>query len=219
MCIRDRYYSYKIYNNQAGVAGDRSDDYHFGFTNPPETKTTHSMNFMPINQFDLNLNMAVELDEFNNQNVLFVTSTNAGGLSGGVGGDAWDNNIDLTYDMVLGTWAVTGTDWSATRGGPGTVTIDPTLWDYKKISGNTYGWALIADGGTSTDDQGGFQFFQIASTWAPGWITGGLSVGTADGTGSASVMGPSFAPTIIPEPATAMILSIGALFVAVRRRR
>ncbi|MFH1613648.1 MAG: hypothetical protein ABIG61_00990 [Planctomycetota bacterium] len=204
------YYAYKVYNNEAGIPADKTDDYHFGHIYGQTSKG--SLVYNPINSFDIQFAVDVEIDAYGNQDEVFVLSTNAGGLaSDGSGGSPWDDNIDYQYIGATGSWIATGVDWSATRGGAGTLTITPTLWG--KGSSPEY------NGDTSTFDSGGYQYFQIASTWGPGVISSNVSNGLVSS--NAIVVGEVYGPAVepIPEPATCLIVGFGIVCLSSYRRR
>src|SRR3989339_1157239 len=197
------YYAYKVYNNEAGTSNDRTDDYHFGHVYDSGTYT-------PINSFDIVLPVQI-LGEATTTTDLFVVSSGAGSSAGG---GAWNPLIPQLW--TGSEWVMTGVDWSATRGGATGMPIDPTQWDYQKISGNNYAWVQTDAGDTSRGDSGSYQYFEIASTLAPGLVTAHISNGLV----SSNVMiGDVYGPGVVPEPATCFLLGLGFLGLTSYRRR
>ncbi|MDO8302740.1 MAG: PEP-CTERM sorting domain-containing protein [Sedimentisphaerales bacterium] len=191
------YYAYKVYNNEAGVTNDRTDDYHFGHVYDSGT-------FASINTFDIDLPVQIP-GEYGTSNNLYVLSTSAGSSQGG---NAWGPLVDQVF--AGGQWGMTGVDWSATRGGG--LTIDPTQWDNVTTgpSGGR-GWHIIDAGDTSRTSQ----YFEIASKWAPGLVAGHVSTGNVSS--NTTAFGNIYGPAIVPEPATLAILALGGLFIRNRK--
>lgn len=196
------YYAYKVYNNEAGVANDCTDDYHYGHVYDTAT-------YDVINSFDIDFPSQIP-GEYGTSDNLYVLSTSAG--SSKVGGNAWGPLVDGLWNG--NQWVMTGVDWSATRGGG--LTIDPTKWDYAK-HGNQWTWDKLYSGDTSRPriDESG-QYFEIASKLAPGLITGHVSTGliSSNTTAYGDIWGPA---VIVPEPATLAILALGGLLFRSRK--
>jgi len=195
------YYTYKVYNNKVGAPDDRTDDYHYGHV-------YDSGSTEPINTFDVVF--GVDIPNVTGEE-LVVTSSLAGSNAGG---EPWGDLTEQRYDSVTGQWYFTGVDWNAARGvTPGNdMPIEPTQWDLK---GQT--WSMTYAGDTSRSDSGSCQYFQFASTWMPGVVDGYVSNGlhTAD----ALAYGEVYGPTTVPEPATCLLLGLGALRLITARRK
>jgi len=195
------YYTYRVYNNEVGTPEDPSDDYHFGHI--LGDKSQGKLSYDPINSFDVQFGIDIE---YGDGSAIVATSTNAGGYTAdSTGGDPWDENVDWTYIIAEDKWIATGIDWSATRGGPGTQTITPMLWDK----------GLQYDGDSSTSDTGSYQYFQIASIYHPGLVTTHVSNGVHS---TNEILGDIYGPAVIPEPASCLILGLGSFWLLRRRR-
>jgi hypothetical protein len=182
------YYAYKIYNNEAGLANDRSDDYHFGHVYDSGT-------YLPINEFALSWGSAPQMPT--------SAVTILGSAASSSGGNPWGGHVDV---IVIPAPIATGIDWSTTQGA-GAQTIAPAQWDKQGSK-----WYLIYAGDTSTGDTGAYTYFEIASTYAPGNIT--ASVSNSLYWASGTVMGPA----IVPEPASCIVLGLGFAGLLRRRR-
>lgn len=193
------YYAYKVYNNESGTPGNRTDDYHFGHI-------YNSDNYDPVIGFDLDF--PVQIPKITGDE-LVVASTLAGSTSGTT---AWDSLANEVWDGAK--WVTTGVNWSTTAGDE--QALKPTQWAWEKI-GSTYNWVQIYAGDTSRTDAGGYQYFEIASKWAPGPISAHISndLVTSDTTAFGSIYGPA----VVPEPATCLILGFGCGFVFLSSRR
>jgi hypothetical protein len=195
------YYTYRIYNNEAGTANDRTDDYHYGHVYDTST-------YVPINSFAIvpqaDLPVAAEED-------IVVTSALAGSSKGG---GAWNPLVVMGYNGT--DWILTDVDWSATRGGATGQTIDPTKWDYITSGQNKNTWQKLYSGDTSRTDSGS-QYFQIASIFAPDIVTAQVSNGLVSS--NTTINGVVYGPGVVPEPATCLLLGLGFFGLSSYRRR
>ena len=189
------HYAYQIFNNDYyNTPTDRTDDYHFGYIY--DTDATPDK----INKFDVVFDPASGIDD------LLILDTMAGSTAGGGG---WAHSIG--YNIF--TEVYTGLDWIVS-GSTGTQ-IGPAVWDYDRIKGTWY-WINDAAGDRSTQDGdiNGGQYFEIASKWAPGWCSTAVTAGVSSQAGG-MVIGPS----VIPEPASCLILGIGAGCITLFRKK
>lgn len=189
------HYAYQVFNNDYfGTPANKDDDYHFGYVYDSDVTLPDS-----INKFDVVFNPASGIND------LLVLDTAAGSTKGGGG---WAHSPG--FNVLTGLW--TSMDWTVT--GSNGMQIEPARWDYDKVGKNNV-WVRDSAGHRSTKDgDGSSQYFEIASRWAPGWITSSVVTGALAQAGG-SVIGPSVAP--IPEPATCMILGLGC--IALFRKR
>jgi hypothetical protein len=184
------YYAYKLDNAESGTPNNRSDDYHFG----------HVYNSGTANGItSFNLDLGSKIQNITGSELLVISS-----LAGSsTGGNSWNYTVNELDS------AITGVNWSAGSG----AAIQPTQWAWTKV-GSNFKWVLDYSGDTSRNDSSG-QYFEIASTWAPGIINAYVSDGSVST--DVAAYGNVYGPAQTPEPATIAILGLGA--VAMLRRK
>ena len=193
------HYAYQIFNND--LLGDntssnpdtRLDDYHLGHTQGTYNATPDS-----INKFGITLDVTDGVDD--------LAAVGFGGSTRG--GTGWAPSAG--YDVLEDLWL--GMDWTVT--GSAGMQIQPAQWSYARIKG-TWTWTPEDAGDASLDDSTG-QYFELASLWGPDWVS--ASVVTSWGSqASGDVIGPGTAP--IPEPASCVLLALGAIGLFSKRNK
>ena len=197
----DWHYSYQIINN-----GDRISDssIHFGYTYIPGL-------YEDTNNYDTIHSFSIDLDpdgDVLGPSDLVVGDTYARSTAAGGGG--WGHSPDPGN---------AGVDWSVSLQcddplQPDPLPIAPSRWEFIDNGGtkNDY-WVDIA-GDNSTDDSI-TEYFHLASAWGPELRLATVVAGVGS-EASGMVMAPGTAP--IPEPATCVLLGLGSLIVAARKR-
>ncbi len=197
------HYSYQLLNDYHGTA-DNSDDYHFSWDQGGGDPDVYDL----VNKFSLNLKSSFDGMFWHGPDDLYLLDTSAGSSAGG---DPWGSSADLFN---------AGVDWTVSLGGGTPLQIEPARYLWKKVGG-TWQWVKYSDGDTSTDDSSS-QYFQIASSWAPGLVKASVVAGfsmTAYSNDGAGYTDYVMAPVVVPEPASILMLGFSVWYMFGYRHR
>ncbi len=208
------YYSYRIINNTidswGGNESNPPEDYHFGWNINDDVGTYYT-----INKFDIKLHVWNDGIFWHGPDDLYFT----GSAGSTTGGDPWGYSDNPLFNSSV--------DYTVSLGSGTPLPIAPTRWEWVRGRGQNPDYWDIYQGDNSTADGTG-QYFQIASTWAPGPSATSviIDLGTSQLIAASDILDPLdsgfngvMAPMVIPEPASCLILGLGALCSSLYRRR
>jgi len=193
------YYSYKILNDGTGPG----DAYHFGWDIDNDSKNGNKI-FDEVDEFAIMLDFYQDGSGYwHGPDDLYVT----GDGTSTAGGDPWGHQTWSQYNHEM--------EWSTTRSSGTAYGLEPSRWYQQGQS------TIFTNGDTTTDDGGGYDYFQLVSSWGPDWVEAQAVAGSAVAysqnftEGGDGVMGPAE----IPEPATFLLFGLGVLGIKLYKRR